>query len=274
VLIRDLSPLKPRLPPPLQPFAVSNFPLVVRGVGSKLPVGSTAQPDLTEQSVTAYEVAYTGTVLERTTVGVAFYVNDTHDEIDCVTLPFNADPYTDASPPPGWRFPPGILTLLAGAGFYLPRTAFTYQNLGPIRQKGLELSLDQRFDRGVTAFANYSWQADPEVLSSANPYPASELVVPPHHRFNVGVNVDGRRFLGAASVNHSDKAFWTDVLTPDYHGFTDAYTLANASFGVKWMQGKVTTLAKVNNILDDDIQQHVFGDILKRSVILEVRINR
>ena len=96
--------------------------------------------------------------------------------------------------------------------------------------------------------------------------------MPPHHRFNIGVNADGRRFLGAASVNYSDKAFWTDVLTPDYHGFTDAYTLVNASFGVKWMQSRVTTLVKVNNVLNDDIQQHVFGDILKRSAVLEVRI--
>ena len=46
-------------------------------------------------------------MLERTTLGAAFYVNDTHDEINFVTLPFNLDPYTDANPPPGWRFPPG-----------------------------------------------------------------------------------------------------------------------------------------------------------------------
>ena len=274
VLQTDLSPLKPFLPPPLQPLAVSNFPLVVRGVGSNLPVGTTPQPELTEQSVTAYELAYTGTILNRTTVGVAFYVNDTHDEINFVTLPFNADPYTDANPPPGWKFPPGILTALAARGIYLPRTAFTYKNLGPIRQKGLELSLDHRFERGLTAFANYSWQSDPEVLPSANPYPTSELVVPPTNRFNVGVNYDGRRYLGAVSVNYSDKAFWTDVLTSAYHGFTDAYTLVNGSFGVKWMDGRVTTLVKLNNILNDDIMQHVFGDILKRSAILEVRINR
>jgi outer membrane receptor for ferrienterochelin and colicins len=274
VLQTDLSPLKAILPPPLQPLAVSNFPLVVRGVGSKLPVGTTAQPDLTEQSLTAYELAYTGTIMSRTTVGVAFYINDTHDEINFVTLPFNADPYTDANPPPGWKFPPGILTALARNGIYLPRTAFTYRNLGPIRQKGLELSLDHRFDRGLSAFANYSWQGDPEVLPSATPYPTSELVLPPTNRFNVGLNYDGPRFLGAGSVNYSDKAFWTDVLTGPYHGFTDAYTLVNGTFGVKWMQGHVTTLVKLNNILNDDIMQHVFGDILKRSAILEVRINR
>ena len=80
--------------------------------------------------------------------------------------------------------------------------------------------------------------------------------------------------LGSASVNYSDKAFWSDVLTSPYFGFTDAYTMVNGSFGVKWMNGKVTTLVKVTNLFNQDIQQHVFGDILKRSVSFEVRIKR
>jgi outer membrane receptor protein involved in Fe transport len=270
----DLSALKPLLPPPLQPAVAKPFPLVVGAVGSDLPIGTNPQPELTEQSLTAYEIAYTGTFANRTTLGAAFYINDTDNEINFVSLPFNLDPYTAQNPPPGWQLPPSILTVLAARGIYLPRTAFTYKNLGPLRQKGLELSVDHRFDKGVTAFANYSWQGDPEVRSSSTPYPETELVLPPTNRFNIGVNYDGPRFIGSGSVNYSDKAFWTDVLTAPYHGFTDAYTLVNGAFGVKWMQGRVTTLVKLNNILNDDIMQHVFGDILKRSAILEVRINR
>jgi outer membrane receptor protein involved in Fe transport len=73
-------------------------------------------------------------------------------------------------------------------------------------------------------------------------------------------------------VNYSDKAFWSDVLTSQYHGFTDAYTLVNGSFGVKFPTRRVTALVKVNNIFNKDIQQHVFGDIIKRSVVGELRI--
>ncbi len=73
-------------------------------------------------------------------------------------------------------------------------------------------------------------------------------------------------------MNYSDKAFWSDVLTSPYHGYTDAYTMVNGSFGVKWTNGKVTTLVKVTNLFNQDIQQHVFGDILKRTVSFEVRI--
>ena len=72
-----------------------------------------------------------------------------------------------------------------------------------------------------------------------NPYPTQELALPPTNRFNVGFNFDGAALLGSASVNYSDKAFWSDVLTSPYHGFTDAYTMVNGSFGVKWANGKV-----------------------------------
>ena len=58
-----------------------------------------------------------------------------------------------------------------------------------------------------------------------------------------------------------------------YHGFTDAYTLVNGSFGVKFPAAKLTALIKVNNILNNDIQQHVFGDIIKRSVVGELRFH-
>ena len=48
--------------------------------------------------------------------------------------------------------------------------------------------------------------------------------------------------------------------------FTDAYTMVSASFGVRWANGKVTTSVKGTNLLNQTIQQHVFGDILKRSL--------
>jgi len=123
----------------------------------------------------------------------------------------------------------------------------------------------------VSAFANYSWQGKPSVLDDPQPYPAVELTLPPTNRFNIGFTFDNPRFLASGSVNYSDEAFWSDVLTSPYHGFTDSYTMVNGSFGVKWAQGKVTTLVRGTNLLNQDIQQHVFGDIMKASVVGEVR---
>jgi outer membrane receptor protein involved in Fe transport len=246
------------------------FPLVVNAVGSKIPINGAAQAELTEESLTAYEVAYTASIA-RTTATAAFYVNDLDHNINFVQLPNNLDPYTVQNPPPGWPLPPAVLSVLAARGIFLPRTAFTYLNLGPVREKGLELSLDQRIAPGVSAFVNYSWQAKPTVIDSATPFPAEELALPPTNRFNVGANYDGPRFLGSGAVQYADKAFWSDVLSSPFHGYSDAYTMVNGSFGVKWMAGRVTTMVKGTNLLNQDIQQHVFGDIIKRSIVGEVR---
>ena len=42
---------------------------------------------------------------------------------------------------------------------------------------------------------------------------------------------------------------------------------------MKWSAGKITTLVKVTNLFNKDIQQHVFGDIIKRQGVFEVRFN-
>jgi outer membrane receptor protein involved in Fe transport len=261
------------LPPALQPLVANPFPLVVRAVGSELPIGSTPQAKLKQESLTAYEIAYTGTIQSRTTVGVAFYINDSNNNINFVQLPSNLDPYTSANPPPGWQLPAFVLDQMAQLGIYLPRTAFTYLNLGPTRQKGVELSLDHRVSSALTTFTNYSWQGKPGILKDPHPFPANELSLPPTSRFNAGIAYTDERWLGALTVNYSDKAFWTDVLTSDFHGFTGAYTLVNGSFGVRWNGGKVTTTIKSNNILNKTVQQHIFGDLLKRSVVAELRLD-
>jgi len=46
----------------------------------------------------------------------------------------------------------------------------------------------------------------------------------------------------------------------------------NAGFGVRWDDGRYVTSLKVTNLGNADVQQHVFGDILKRQVIAELRV--
>ena len=86
----------------------------------------------------------------------------------------------------------------------------------------------------------------------------------------IGVTLDGSRFLGNASVSATTAAFWSDVLTSEYHGYSNGYSMVNGSFGVKWSGGAVTTLVKVTNLFNETIQQHIFGDILRRTVTAEV----
>jgi len=273
--LRPLTPLVAALAPGLLPEVSQPFPLIVQNLGNV---------DLKEESITAYEIAYTGTFNGKTTVGLAVYQNDQDDNINFVSLVDNPtlpgfQIYTPADPPPGVS--PQLTAFLAlvppqfGGPIVFPKVGGHYLNLGPTRQRGLEASIDHAFNNRWTAYANYSFQDDPEILDADAdqiPYPVSELGIPPRNRFNVGANFNDRRFLGSLSVNYADKAFWVDVLDRTFAGFTDSYTMLNASFGVKWSEGKIVTSIKGTNITNESIQQHNFGDILRRSVMGEVQV--
>jgi outer membrane receptor protein involved in Fe transport len=256
-------------------IATQTIPLGTRLVGNR---------DLVQEKLTAYEAAYTGTFGGKTTVGLAFYINDQDDNINFVTSPELIAAsgreafYNSRNPPPGWPFPASLLDLpaLQAAVFGRVPATFTYLNLGPIRNKGFEVSVDHDFSHKVAAFANYSWQARPKPLEADPdqfPYAQEEIGLPAKNRANGGLTYNDSRFLGNVTVNYADKSFWSDVLTSNFHGFTDAYTLVNTTLGVKWAQGKVTTSIKVTNLLNEEIQQHIFGDVLKRSIVGELRLH-
>jgi hypothetical protein len=141
-------------------------------------------------------------------------------------------------------------------------------NFGRVTQKGIELGVDSAVNSNINVFANYSWQAEPE----PDGFDISELNLPPENRFNVGVGFTNRRALGNLSISYSDSAFWQDVLDDRYHGTTEAYTLVNGGFGLRWFEGQLTTSVKVINLANEEIQQHVFGDILKRQWVGELRV--
>jgi outer membrane receptor protein involved in Fe transport len=229
-----------------------------------LPVQSVGNPDLSETSVDAFEVGYTGTVMNgRALLSAAFYVNRTNDDI--LFTEDTSARYTASNPPPGWPLPPAIISLLPGGS--LP-ARFTYLNFGRTTEKGIELGVNSSVNPYVNVFANYSYQATPDVNFSL-----SEVNLPPKNRFNAGFNFSYSRWLGNLTVSYADSAFWQDVLDAPYHGTTDAYTLINGGVGLKWAANKVTTSLKVINLANQDVQQHVFGDILKRQVIGELRVN-
>ena len=47
--------------------------------------------------------------------------------------------------------------------------------------------------------------------------------------------------------------------------------MLNGTIGVKLAEGKLMVSLKGINLTNEEIQQHIFGDILKRSVVAEVR---
>lgn len=248
--VLDLGLIDPRL-------QGVQFPLVNTVLGNS---------NLKQVSLTAYEISYAGSHLGSSWTA-AFYVNNTHDIIDQRV----GSVYSAGNPPPGWPLPPEVLAYLAAQGIVFPAT-LVYDNLGGSRDKGVELSFNQYLSRSINAYVNYSWQADP-VQTSGGEDLQSKLNLPAHNRFNLGMNVNRNRYLGSFSLTHSSKAFWADVLDAPFHGFTKPYTMVNADFGVKWHNDGVITSVKVTNLLNQQIQQHIFGDILKRSITGELKLN-
>jgi iron complex outermembrane receptor protein len=233
------------------------FPLMVHAVGN---------PDLDAESLLSYELAYAATVAGRTQLGLALYLTDMRHNITGGPPEY----YTAANPPPGWPLAPELLTVLAGRGVRLPaRTAPI--NGGAVRNRGVEVSLDHTFSRAWRGQLSYSLQDDPRPLAGDPAFPAVRLSVPPRHRVNAGLNYSGERVMASVSANHASDAFWADVLPTSFSGTSSAYTMVNALAGLRWAGGRITTLVKGTNLANQDIQQHNFGDVLKRSLAGEVR---
>jgi outer membrane receptor protein involved in Fe transport len=234
--------------------ALSQFVFPFRAVGNA---------DLDQETMTAYEIGYTGILGRRATVSAAVYFNSTDDAIFFTQV----DRYTAANPPVTWppSIPTFVLNLIPPPG--LP-SLFTYRNLGTVNDKGIELGVEGVVNRYVNAVVNYSYQADPDVEG----FDPSETNFPANNRFNAGFNFNYGRYLGNFMVSYTGEAYWQDVLDQRFAGVTEAFTLLNLGFGVKWMDDRLVTSLKVNNLANSEVQQHIFGDILKRQVVGEIRL--
>ncbi|MCU0240972.1 MAG: TonB-dependent receptor [Vicinamibacteria bacterium] len=267
--------------PALLPRAV---PLGPRAIGSEIAREiNPALPTLKEEGLTAYELAYDGSFNKRTSVRVAAYINITNNNVN-----FVADPetltnaglpafYSSQYPPPGWPFPASLLDMPAFRAALFDRIPATnaYLNLGRFRNRGIELTLQHALRAGFTANLNYSWQETPKALTADPgqlPFPTAELSLPPSHRLNASVQMDRGRLLGSLSVHYVSRTFWNDVMpTMGFEGYTDAYALANASIGLRFPRQHLTVSLKGTNLLNQEIRQHLFGDILKRGLMAEAR---
>ena len=222
---------------------------------------ATGNPDLEQETLTAFEFGYSGVVAPRTTVSAAVYWNNTDGSIAFTPVAF----YSAAAPPPGWPLPPAFVPANA-----LP-SRYTYLNLGTVKDKGVELGVDTAVNPYLNLFVNYSYQWMPEIEDFPAGVTINDVNWPAKNRFNVGVNVNYMKWLGNVSVNYTDESYWQDVLDARFAGTTDAFTLVNGAIGYRWFNEKVVTSLKLTNIGNQEIQQHIFGDILRRQVVGEVR---
>jgi iron complex outermembrane receptor protein len=227
------------------------------------PTRAVGNPNLEQETLTAFELGYTGVVGRRTTLTASVYWNNTDGAIGFTPVTF----FSPAAPPPGWPLPPAFVPVNT-----LP-SSYTYLNLGTVKDRGIELGADAVVNRFVNVFANYSYQWMPEVEDLPLGITINDFNWPAKNRVNVGFAANYQRYLGNLSVSYTDTAYWQDVLDVRYAGTTDAYTLVNGAFGVKWLGEKIVTSVKATNLANQEVQQHIFGDILRRQVVGEVRLN-
>lgn len=245
----------------VEPINLGLFSPQLAGRIYPLPVLSAGNQNLKETSLDAFELGYTGMLAKgKAVVSAAVYVNRTINDI--LFTEDTSDLYSSANVPPGWPLPPQAIDL---AGGFPAR--FTYLNFGRTIDKGVELGVQTTVNQYVDAFANYSYQAKPDVN-----FALTEVNLPPTNRFNIGFAASRSRYQGDLSVSYTDSAFWQDVLDTPYHGTTDAYTLVNGGFGVKWANNRITTSVKGTNLANQKVQEHVFGDILGRQLLGELKV--
>ncbi len=226
------------------------------------PIHAVGNANLVQESATAWEVAYTATLLHRALISIAGYRNRAADSIFLT----QTAAYSEASPPQGWPLPARTLDALAASGHPLP-SEFSYRNLGRVVDKGIELGLNVSVTPRLHAYVNHSMQATP-----VPDFDIGELNLPPRHRFNAGIDADRRALSGALSVSHCGQAYWQDVPDPRLRGVTRPYTVVNATVAV-WMPGRrAAVAAKITNVFNRVVQQQVFGDLLRRQVLFELRI--
>jgi outer membrane receptor protein involved in Fe transport len=242
------------------PMAGTQYYFPVKGLGSL---------SLKEQTLDGYEAGYSASLANgRVHFGATYYLTDSRHDM----ILSQATSYTSANPPPGWPLPPYILDALVagnafGPGMGLP-SSLMYQNLGEVRNQGIETSIDAQASRYVSLFANYSWQKKPVPKD----FPISKINLPPTHRFNAGMTFDYKMVLGDVSLGYTSEAFFRDVLDATYAGWTKAFTVINAGLGVRLSGDKAVIAVKVRNLGNQAVQNHLFGDLLKRQIVGELRI--
>ena len=274
------------------PSVINNFlGTTIRIPIAPFPITVTGNENLVEESLEAYELAYTGNVAPRATLTVALYRNKTEESIDF----FQSNTYSATRLPPGIPaffapcflfFPgqivpgtPGVTPQIIGlctnpalgalAGFrglrgLLP-SDFSYRNIGETTDEGVEFGIQHHATDAWSWNFNASYQKEPDVEGVA----LAEVNISPEWRANFGLSFDPGPWFANANVNYADEAYWADVL--NIRGLTDSYTMLNVAFGMRFADDKVTFMLTGSNITDEEVQQHIFGDVIGRKVTGQVQ---
>jgi len=211
--------------------------------------------ELKEEVVDALEIGYTAEI-GPSTFTAAVYQNRTQDLIDFYPAVY----YSSSDPPLGWPLPPQAVPPNT-----LPKL-FTYRNVGKTLDQGIELSVNTAWRPGFSTIASYAFQ-DETRATKDDPDEPLNLNIAPKHQVSLMAIVVGHHWRGQVSASYTDDAYWTDVLDQRFWGWTKDYLLVGGSVGreSEHFGFKISG----TNLLDQEVQQHVFGDIVGRVISAE-----
>jgi hypothetical protein len=86
------------------------------------------------------------------------------------------------------------------------------------------------------------------------------------------VAFDYKWILGDVSVAYTSEAFFRDVLDATYAGWTKPFTVVSAGVGVRLAGDGAVFVVKVRNLGNEPVQNHLFGDLLRRQIVGELRL--
>jgi len=144
-----------------------------------------------------------------------------------------------------------------------------------VKQQGLELGFDSAFGPSMTYYLNYSYMAQPEPTfpGLTATQALAEINLPAKHRFNYGVSTSIWKIFYTVDASFIGETFWQDVLDSRYSGKIPKQVVSNLIIGTKFNHDRATLQARVNNMGGAPVQQHIFGDVMKRSFMIELKIN-
>ena len=251
------------------PTLIENYLLVLSafdldlGTGQpiSIPIAAIGNEDLEIARSDGFELGYSAIVARRHTLAATFYHVVVNGEIQFGTAEF----YGPSMPPPGWPLPPELVP--PGV---LPKTS-TFRNVGKLRSRGLELSLDTDWSRSLWSRLSYTFQDEPELTEAVQDFPTS-VNRPPTHQFSALLGGSRGPWYGSVGLSYVGRAFWSDALDARFWGETDAYTLLNTAVAYRLDRARSEIVFTATNLLDQKAQQHAFGDIIRRRAALEYRV--
>ena len=229
---------------------------------------------LTEEQLKAWEIGYVGYLDNGMEVTASLYRNEIKDNIDFFVVDLYGPTNLPAPGPtlpgalvPCFAIPPGTngACPLGGLAGVVP-SDYSYRNIGKTIDKGVEFSLDQNLDDWYW-WVNVSWQDDPELTGAG----VSEVNRAPEWRANFGIGQEIGSFFWNANVNYQDEAYWADVLFAQAP--TDSFAQLNASVGWHLRDDSMTIKLIGQNLFDETVQQHIFGDFIDRKIAAQVSIS-